>query len=178
MITLSELWRRVQNISVTAKVVETQSSSGKALVKVLYTDRDSGENHISSWLPVLMKNNSLMKLWFPVLVGEQVTVVRPFGDNDGGLVIPSVFWKGNKETVGANEHAAIVEFSDGCVIKYDTKTGRLSVNGTKSIKLVATETVSVVAKDIKLYSATLTHNGVNVGYTHRHPTCIKCGATA
>ena len=139
MVTLSELWRRVQNMVVTARVEETMASDGKMLVRVRYTDKGTGEEHLSKWLPVATKNNSLMKVWMPVLAGEQVTVFRPFGDNDGGVVFTSIHWLESKEPAGANEHVAIVEFSDGCTIKYDTQSKELSVDRCEKIRLVCAE---------------------------------------
>lgn len=139
MITISELWRRVQNMVVTAKVVKTMASEGKLLVQVLYTDEETGEEHLSKFLPMMSKNNSFVKVWFPPMPEEQVTVLRSFGDNDGGIVLPSIYWRGNKEPAGANEHVAIVEFSDGCTIKYDTDSKELSVDDCEIIRLVCTE---------------------------------------
>jgi phage baseplate assembly protein V len=135
VITLSELWRRVQNIIVTTEVVETQASGGKMLVKVKFTDDEDGETHLSDWLPVHTKNNGFMKIWLPVLVGEQVTVLRPFGSGNGGLVLPSIHHKASREIAGANAHTAIVQFSDGCTIKYDTSDGTLSVVSANKILL-------------------------------------------
>ena len=136
MVTLAELWRRVQNIVVTARVEETMASDGKMLVQVAYTDKETGEEHLSKFLPVATKNNRFMKVWMPVLKDEQVIVFRPFGDNDGGLVFTGLHWVGSKEPEGANEHVAIVAFSDGCVIKYDTQSKELSVDGCKKVRLV------------------------------------------
>jgi len=135
MITISELWRRVQNMVVTARVEETMASDGKMLVRVAYTDKETGEEHLSKFLPVATKNNSFMKVWMPVLKDEQVTVLRPFGDNDGGIVFTSIYWLGNQEPAGANEHVAIVEFSDGCTIKYDTQSKELSVDSCEKVTL-------------------------------------------
>lgn len=177
MVSLSELWRRTQNMVVVGKVEETLAARGKMLARIRYTD-EHGEEHVSGFLPVLGKSNRFMKVWMPVQKGEQVTILRPFGDNDGGVVIPSVYWRGNKESAGANDHTAVVEFEDGCIIKYDAKTGMLSVHGAKKIKFVATENISLIAKDLTFFSSSLTHNGVNVGATHVHPACIKCGGVS
>ena len=173
MISISELWRRTQNMVVTGNVEESKSANGKMLVRIKYSDKNTGEEHVSKFLPVMTKNNKLMKIWMPLEKGEQVTVLRPFGDNDGGLVVPSLHWKGNKESVGANEHSAIVEFKDGCVIKYDTKTGRLAVNGAKKIKLVGVS-VEIVGDNVAFTAKTLTHNGVCIGCTHTHGGSSCC----
>ena len=135
MLSPVELWRRVQNIIVTVDVVETQAANGKMLVKVKFTDGEDGETHLSDWLPVQTKNNSFMKVWMPVLVGEQVTIIRPFGSGNGGLVFPSIHHKASREIAGANATTAIVQFSDGCTIKYDTSDGTLSVLSTSKIIL-------------------------------------------
>lgn len=135
MVSLSELWRRTQNMITTAKVVKTMAEDGKLLVQVLYTDKETGEEHLSRFLPMMGKNNSFVKVWLPPLPDEQVTVLRPFGDNDGGVVLPSIFWTGNKEPNGANEHVAIVEFSDGCTIKYDSLSQELSVDRCKTVRV-------------------------------------------
>jgi len=71
-----------------------------------------------------------------VLVGEQVVVLRPLGENDRGIVFPSLYHIGSKEPNGANAHTAIVAFSDGCVIKYDTQSKTLSVDACTEINLV------------------------------------------
>lgn len=131
-ITLSELWRRIQNIIATATVVATQAKDGKALVKVAYDDETT-----SDWLAVLSKNNSLLKVWMPPLIGEQVTVVRLFGNADSGLVIPSIFSKECKEPIGANETNVIVELSDGARFEYDTATKELKVTA-EEINLICT----------------------------------------
>jgi phage baseplate assembly protein V len=121
-LTLSELWRRIQNVMATATIVATQAKDGKMLVKVAYDDETKSE-----WLPVMSKNNSLLKIWMPPLVGEQVTVLRVFGNADAGIVFPSIFNKNCKEPNGANETNVIVEFSDGARFEYDTRTKELKV---------------------------------------------------
>ena len=143
---LDELWRRIKNIIVTASVVETQMSDGKALVKVKYTDGE--DEHLSDWLPVKMKSNSKMKIWMPIAEGEQVIVFRPMGDNDKGFVVASIFNVNSKEPVGANANTAIVEFSDGCTIKYDMSSKELSVDSCTCIRLNCSELVVSGSCDI------------------------------
>ena len=131
-LTLSELWRKVQNMTATATVVATKAKDGKAMVKVAYDDETK-----SDWLPVMGKNNSLLKIWMPPLVGEQVTVLRVFGNADAGVVLPSIFNKNSKEPEGSSETNVIVEFEDGARFEYDTKTKELKVTAEK-INLVCT----------------------------------------
>lgn len=183
MITISELWRRLQNMVVTAKVVKTMASEGKLLVQVLYTDKETGEEHLSRFLPMMSKNNSFVKVWFPPMPEEQVTVLRPFGDNDGGVVIPSIYWRGNKEPAGANEHTAIVEFYDGMVVKYDSETKELTAGSCEKIKFVCTAfevlgdstfngnvdiTEALDVSGDADFGGSVNNNGVDIGDTHTH----------
>ena len=129
---LAELWRRIQNLVATATVVATQAKDGKALVKVAYDDETK-----SDWLPVVSKSNSLLKIWMPTLVGEQVTVLRVFGNADAGIVIPSIFFSQNQEPTGSNEDTVIVEIADGARFEYNTTTKELKVTAD-AINLVCT----------------------------------------
>lgn len=140
-LTLSELWRRIQNIVVTAKVIATKAKDGKMLVKVEY-DKEC----TSDWLPISSKGNSFIKIWMPPIVGEQVTVLRPLGDADGGIILPSIFNKECKEPSGANEHNAIVEFNDGARFEYDSDTKELKVTAESIILVCTNLTVTGDAK--------------------------------
>jgi len=71
----------------------------------------------------------------PPMVGEQVTVFRPLGVADGGIILPSLFNKGCKEPLGASTTNAIVEFSDGARFEYDSSTKKLKVTAN-SIELL------------------------------------------
>jgi len=134
MITLSEIWRRLQNTITTASVMESMASDGKMLVIVKYTDSE-GLEHLSDWLPVATKNNSFMKVWMPPMVGEQVTVFRPLGESDKGIVFTSIHWKECKELEDSSETTAIVQFADGCQIKYDSTKKTLSIVGVANVEI-------------------------------------------
>lgn len=142
--TVSELWRRVQNIVTVSTVVATQSRDGKMLVKVKYDQECT-----SDWLPVALKNNSFMKIWVPMAVSEQVIVFRPLGSSDGGIVFPSIFNRRNKEPEGSNESNVIVEFHDGARFEYDTKSGELKTQAIKKVIFVAPE-IELECKNITI----------------------------
>jgi len=146
--TPSELWRRVSNIITTAKVIATKAKDGKALVKVEYDT-----NCISDWLPMAMTNNGLIKVWIPPTVGEQVTVLRAFGNSDSGIVFRSIFNRNSKEPIDANEKNIIillkdetkiehnfeskitrVDFLDKKYIQYDAENSELKIN-TQTVSL-------------------------------------------
>ena len=87
-----------------------------------------------------------MKIWLPPQVGEQVTVFRPLGDADGGMILPSLFNKGCKEPKGASESNAIVEFDDGARFEYDSKTKHLKVKADEITLICNNLTVTGDAK--------------------------------
>lgn len=106
--------------------------SNRALVRVQLGDR------VTSWLPYKSIANTFLKVWMPPRVGEQVTVLIPFAEVNGGIAVGSIFNKGCKEPDGANDHNFIVEFEDGTRIVYDTITHDLSISTQHEINLVAT----------------------------------------
>ncbi len=106
--------------------------SNRALVRVQLFDR------VSAWMPYQSISNKFMKVWIPPQIGEQVIVMLPFAEANGGIALGSIFNKGCKEPEGANDHTAIVEFSDGTRIVYDMQTHDLSITTEHHINLSAT----------------------------------------
>lgn len=105
--------------------------SNRALVRVKLGDR------VTNWMPYKSIANAFMKVWMPPRVGEQVTVLLPFAEANGGIAVGSIFNKGCKEPEGANDHNFIVEFEDGTRIVYDTNTHDLSISTSGAINLTA-----------------------------------------
>ncbi len=105
--------------------------SNRALVRVQLGDR------VTNWLPYKSIANAFIKVWMPPRVGEQVTVLLPFAEANGGIAYGSIFNKGCKEPEGANDHNFIVEFEDGTRIVYDTATHDLSISTSGAINLTA-----------------------------------------
>lgn len=133
--------------------------SNRALVRVQLFDR------VSAWMPYQSISNKFIKVWIPPQVGEQVIVVLPFAEANGGIAIGSIFNKGCKEPDGANDHTAIVEFSDGTRIVYDMQTHDLSLSTLGAINMAATQGVHI---DADLYvSKTITDEKGSVT-DHRH----------
>lgn len=106
--------------------------SNRALVRVQLGDR------VTNWLPYSSIANAFIKVWMPPRVGEQVTVLIPFAEVNGGIAVGSIFNKGCKEPDGANDHNFIVEFEDSTRIVYDTSTHDLSISTQHEINLTAT----------------------------------------
>jgi phage baseplate assembly protein V len=105
--------------------------ANRALVRVQLGDR------VTNWLPYKSIANSFVKIWSPPRVGEQVIVLLPFAEANGGIAYGSIFNKGCKEPEGANDHNFIIEFEDGTRIVYDTSTHDLSITTSGAINLTA-----------------------------------------
>lgn len=106
--------------------------ANRALVRVQLGDR------VTNWLPYKSIANAFIKVWMPPRIGEQVTVLLPFAEANGGIAFGSIFNKGCKEPDGANDHNFIVEFEDGTRIVYDTSTHDLSISTQHEINFTAT----------------------------------------
>lgn len=138
--------------------------ANRALVRVQLFDR------VSAWIPYQSISNKFIKVWIPPQIGEQVIVVLPFAEANGGIAIGSIFNKGCKEPEGANDHTAIVDFSDGTRIVYDMQTHDLSITTEHHINLSATAVniagdlnVTGTITDEKGSLSTHVHQGVKAG---------------
>jgi len=100
---LSALQQALDGVIHFGTVVESKASEGKALCRVKIHER------VTPLLPVQRIGNSVVKIWIPPLVGEQVIVLCPNGNTDSGVVLPSIFNTECREPKGANSANLIVE---------------------------------------------------------------------
>ena len=106
---ISFLKQKFEAIVNLGTIDDTKASEGKALARVKIGDR------VTDFLPVLSIANSFVKIWIPPRVGEQVTVISPYGNPSGGFIIPSIYNKECKEPTGANSENVIVEAGENRV---------------------------------------------------------------
>jgi len=121
----------ISNIMRVGTVVESKANEGKMLARVNIHGR------ITDWLPVFGISNSFMKLFFPIQVGEQVTVLCEFAEADAGIVLPSIYNEGNAEPEGANAHTMVMSFHDGGKISYDSKNGEMTLASATKATVIA-----------------------------------------
>ncbi len=119
-----------ENIAKVGTIVEIHSEH-KALAKIKVSSR------ISDFLPIIMFANSFKRKWEPIRVGEQVTIISPFGDASYGLVIRGVFNSDCKEPQGASDTCEVVEYEDGTRFSYDTSSKLLLVDAVGDITIKA-----------------------------------------
>jgi phage baseplate assembly protein V len=105
---------------------------------------DVGEDkRVTDFLPVIGFANSFARVFFPLRTGEQVLVISLFGDANKGFILRSIFNKSCKEPDGASETKTIIEFEDGAILSYDTKSSTLEVLNQKNINVKVGVAVNV-----------------------------------
>lgn len=144
MLSLVELKRRLENIVQIGQISATKNQDGKALARVVV--HDVGEDkRVTDFLPVLSLANSFFRVFFPIRVGEQVLVISLFGDANKGFILRSIFNKSCKEPNGASEYRTVIEFEDGTVIFYDTKSKKLDFNCVGDVSIKAGGNINIEA---------------------------------
>jgi phage baseplate assembly protein V len=142
MLNLVELKRRLENIVQIGQISATKNQDGKALARVVV--HDVGEDkRVTDFLPVIGFANSFARVFFPLRTGEQVLVISLFGDANKGFILRSIFNKSCKEPDGASETKTIIEFEDGAILSYDTKSSTLEVLNQKNINVKVGVAVNV-----------------------------------
>lgn len=135
-----EAWENIVKIGT---IVEIHSQN-KALAKVKVSSR------ISDFLPVIMFANTFKRSWEPIRVGEQVSVLSPFGDPNFGLVLRGVFNTNCKEPSGASNTCEVTEYEDGTRISYDTESKFLKIDAAGDILIKAQGNITLQASRIDL----------------------------
>jgi len=128
----------MQNFFRVGTVSKTRAGEGKMLVDI---DVQGAELHD---VPVKALANSLIKLFVPVLVGEQVFVFAEDGNLEKTYCMPSLFNSENLEPSGGDASTVVLEIGgntftvDGSTVKCTTETftidGDLVVNGTTTVE--------------------------------------------
>lgn len=127
---------------------------------------------LTNWLPFPAFITHNYKHWIPLRKNAQIILEVDSGDYNTADVV-GMLWSDDVPApdipVADRPYIDRLEFEDGTVIEYDSKRQKLLVDTPGEITLRA--------KTIKFESATLTHNGINVGDTHTHPGVMPGGAS-
>ena len=121
----------MSNLIRTGTVVQSKAAQGKMLARVDLHGR------VTDWLPVFGISNSFVKIYIPIRVGEQVTVLCEFAEADSGVIVPSLFHEDSPEPSGVNEHTFVVSFHDGGKIAYDSQSAEMLLEAVAQAKVVA-----------------------------------------
>lgn len=147
----AELLRRVNNLVAIGTITESKSASGLALARVNILGR------VTDFLPVMQSANSFKTHATPIRPGEQVVVLQPFGSGDSGVILGSLFNKGQKEPAGYSDTKEVMTYSDGTTISYDETSKTLVVDAVNAIN-ISCKNATVVADSIKITAIT-SHKG-------------------
>jgi len=147
----SELLRRLGNIVQIGTVTESKSIDGYSLARVNILGR------VSDFLPFMQSANSFKRVASPVRVGEQVIILSPYGNADGGVILGAIFNKNAKEPAGYSNEQEVCEYEDGTRISYNTQTKELKVDASDKI-LITCKSATVNAKSVSI-TATTSHSG-------------------
>ncbi len=145
---MEEILNLLKNLLTIGTIVETKSEEGKALARVNICGR------VSDFLPVLSFANSYKKHYIPARIGEQVLVLAPYGEANGGIILRGIFNKECKEQEGASDFKEIISYEDGVEFSYDTKNSTLEINSPKQIS-ISCQNAFIAAQRVEIDSASI-----------------------
>ena len=141
-----EFERRLNNIIQIGTVTEVKSAERLALARVNVLGR------VTDFLPVFMWANDFVKVWLPIRVGQQVAVLSPFGNANGGVILPSVYNKTCKEPSEADDENVVVEFAKGVKIVCDGEN--INIDVPKDVNLTCTN-ANIKSESVKVDSPSI-----------------------
>lgn len=155
---LEELERQLAQVHVRGKVIEVDYETHRA--KVQY-----GENQTTGWLTWMPLRAGRAIVWWPLEVGEAVTVLSP-GDLTLGQIYPASY-QNDFPAPSADPDLFLVQFDDTARISYQRTDkvldatlpdgGKATLNATGGIKLVGDTEIDgnlKVTKDTAVDGAT------------------------
>lgn len=165
---IRELERRLNNLLMVGTILEVDHAARKLRVEV-------GEIR-TAWLswPVEIGHN--FRRWRPLRKGQQVVLASPSGD-PAQAVITGMLYSSALPAPSDNPDLDLVEFDDGARFQYDSasheytaETGGSHITMDRDRILLSSNgsTLELDASGIRLNGVSLTHNGTDVGDSHRH----------
>ena len=126
---------------------------------------------LSPWIDVLGKGSSSNADYSMPDIGDQVAAQIDWR-GEAGTVLGSVF---NEQHPAPTDNPDLrIEKFGATTVTYDKSTGDMTVEGTANIILKGA--MIKLDSDVFITGSVLTHNGVNVGDTHKHGGIISGGA--
>jgi phage baseplate assembly protein V len=140
-------WEEICKIGTICEVDKENRSLAKAMICGRTTDL----------LPVMQNANSFKRSFSPIRIGEQVLVLSPNGDANGGIILRGIFNTSCKEPTGASDTTEVTEYEDGTIISYDTLSKELKVDSSDKITIICKS--ATVNADTVSITATTTNTG-------------------
>lgn len=150
---LVDMNRRMNNVMREGRVTDVDPETGLAIV-----DAQGGKSPPSPWL----QRAGSIRDWDPPTPGERVILLSPGGDISRSMILPG----GYSQQYG-QPHNKLGEARRQIGAASDTFSGSQRVIEAQLIILRGT---------VQIEGPGLTHNGVNVGDTHKHTDVMTGGA--
>lgn len=181
MTNAAELLRLIHNLIRLGTIAEVDHASARCRVQ-------TGEL-ITARLPWIETRSGTTRTWNPPTLGEQVVVFSPGGDPTAAVVLTGLY---RTQYPAPSDSADLwhAVMPDGAVIEYDHAASHLQATlpGSATIDAQGDVTVTtpaaltataeggatinadtVINGTLAVNGSSLTHNGTDVGDTHRHP---------
>tara|TARA_Y100001001_G_scaffold153797_2_gene167816 strand:- start:25 stop:648 length:624 start_codon:yes stop_codon:yes gene_type:complete len=160
----AELLRLIHNLIRFGTIAEVDHSRARVRVK-------SGEL-LTAWLPWIEGRAGTTRDWDPPTTGEQVVLFSPGGDPSAGVVLTGIF---SQKHAAPSDNAGLWRrvMPDGAVLEYDHANRHLNADLPGSATITAPGGVTINANvtlngRLTIAGDGVTHNGKNIGDTHRH----------
>lgn len=142
----------------------------KHRIRVQFEDEDG---MVSAWIDVLGRSAGGVQSFMMPSMGDEVwCALDPKGED--GCLIGSKYNDQNAPPFGSNEDVGMVW--PGGSFHLDVGSGAVTIKTNGPVDITTSGDATIKAANIKLESATLTHNGVNIGDTHKHAGVAPGGA--
>ncbi|WP_300827090.1 phage baseplate assembly protein V [Helicobacter sp. UBA3407] len=166
---MEEILQTLKNLIAVGTICETKSEESKALARVNLCGR------VSDFLPILSFANSYKRHFIPARIGEQVLVLSPYGETNGGIILRGIFNQECKENEGANDTKEILTYEDGVSFSYDSKTSTLKVDSPKQIN-ISCQNASITAQKVEIDSPSIDLGLGGAGVVTTECTCAFTGS--
>ncbi len=125
---LSELERRIENITTIGVILDTDYNNKKLKIKIGDT--------ITDWLAWPAKIGRNFISWRPLRLGQQVVLCAPSGDLANAVIVAELYSDQQPSPSGHPDIDCVV-FEDGTIISHDVATKSLEINAATlgSLKL-------------------------------------------
>ena len=144
---MAELNRRLGAMIMLGTVHEADYAAAR--VRVWIGRRDKSEGFPTGWLPWIVSRAGGDTTWRALEEGEQVVVLSPSGEPTQGVVLGSVYQASNPAN-GDDPDIDRMDYGNGSYIQHDRNTGKLTINVTGDIDIIAGGNVRVQGKRIDL----------------------------
>ena len=162
-LTLSDIFRRMQNLIGLGTISEVDHSSARVRVDI--------NGRVTAWLPVPAEIGANFRRWRPLRVGTQVLVACPSGD-PANAVIVQILYSDILPPPSDSGAVDVVQWNDGTRVEYDAASQTMTIHGAGDVNITATGTIRLDAKNIEQHTGEegrylVDHHGKASQITHK-----------